>query len=120
MPLRSIGRGHRARIQADYRTVYTANLLSVAGGLFAGFGSLEAGLTSNAGTAYVYLRHRRHLRDLISQVETKRAILNSPAREESEPPADPSHTALDDAEEFVAYRQLVQPAELESELHPGV
>ncbi|MGD0116618.1 MAG: ATPase [Candidatus Binatus sp.] len=120
VPLRSIGRDHRTRIQADYRTVYTANLLSVAGGLFAGFGSLEAGLTSNAGTAYVYLRHRRHLRDLISQVETKRAILKSPAREESEHTADALHAGLDAAEEFVAYREIDRSAELERGLHHGV
>jgi cation-transporting P-type ATPase C len=120
VPVRIIGRGHRARIQADYRTVYTANLLSVAGGLFAGFGSLEAGLTSNAGTAYVYLRHRRHLHDLISQAETRRAILKSPAREESDHPADPPHAASDDAEEFVSYKDLDRSTRLESELHHGV
>jgi hypothetical protein len=65
VPLPRIGRGHRARIDADYRAVYAANLLGLAGGLLAGFGgagirtlagdslarfgSLESGLISNIG-----------------------------------------------------------------------
>ena len=80
-PLIRIGIGHQARIEADYRAVYAANLLGVAGGFLAGFGSLEAGLTSNVGTSYVYLRHWRQLRDLISRMETRRAIVHEDGSE---------------------------------------
>jgi hypothetical protein len=101
VPLRRIGRGHRARIEADYRVVYAANLLGAAGGFLAGFGSLEAGLTSNAGTAYIYARHWRQLHDLISRVETRQATLISASREESEYVAETPIAGSYDAEEFV-------------------
>jgi cation transport ATPase len=52
---------HHRRLEADYRTVYVANLLAVAGGFAVGFGSLEAGLTSNVGSAAVFLGRWRTL-----------------------------------------------------------
>jgi cation transport ATPase len=114
--LRRIGRGHRARIEADYCAVYSANLLSVAGGLFACFGSLEAGLTSNAGTGYVYARHWKQLRDLISRAETRRAILMS-SGEESDRLTDTPHAHSNNAEQFVDYRDLDPSAHPGSERH---
>lgn len=73
LTLRDIGHDHRDRIAADYRAVYTANLLGAAGGLLGRFGSLEAGLTSHLGISYVYLRHWLRLRSLISRIEARRA-----------------------------------------------
>lgn len=120
VPLRRIARRRRAHIEADYRAVYAANLLGVAGGLFGafsspalpdaaggsftGFGSLEAGLTSNAGTAFVFARHWIRMHNLISKVETRRAVLDSLAYEDSDhlPATRPSNS--DETEIFVDYR----------------
>ena len=53
---------HRlARLKDDYRVVYFANLAALAGGVAAGFGSLRAGLTSNLGSAAVFISHWRSL-----------------------------------------------------------
>jgi cation transport ATPase len=61
---------HRfARLKADYRVVYLANLAALAGGVVAGFGSLRAGLTSNLGTAAVFLSHWRSLNRLAARAE---------------------------------------------------
>jgi manganese/zinc-transporting P-type ATPase C len=117
VPLRRIGRSHRAALQADYRIVYVANFLGVAGGFLANFGSLESGLTSNLGTAYVYLKRRKELRDLISRVERRRAIVMSPSREESDHLAHTLHIRSDGTEEFVDYRDLDASVQPGSELH---
>jgi manganese/zinc-transporting P-type ATPase C len=113
VPLRQIGRRHRADIATDYRVVYAANLLGVAGGLLAGFGSLEAGLTSNLGTAIVYARHWKQLHDLIVQVEARRAKLESLAHDESDRPIEYPYAGAGGAEEFVDHRPLDVP------VHPG-
>lgn len=117
VPLRRIGRAHRAGIEADYRAIYAANLIGVAGGFFAGFGSLQSGLTSNLGTGYVYWRRSNQLRDLISRVETRRAIVMSPSREETDHLAHTLHVHSNAAEQFVDYRDLDPSAKPGSELH---
>jgi cation transport ATPase len=117
VPLRRLGRSHRANIESDYRAVYAANFLGVAGGFFAGFGSLHSGLTSNVGTGYVYFRHWKRLRDLISRVETRRAIVMAPSREESDHLAHTLHVHSDAAEHFVDYRDVDPSARPGSELH---
>jgi len=114
--LRRIGRSHRARIVADYRVVYAVNLLGVAGGIWAGFGSLEAALTSNIGTGYVYMGHWKRLHDLISRVETRRAKLIALAREESDHAAETSYADSSDVEEYVAYREPDTSTKIGSEL----
>jgi cation transport ATPase len=61
---------HRlARLKEDYRVVYLANLAALAGGIVAGFGSLRAGLTSNLGSATVFLSHWRSLNRLAARAE---------------------------------------------------
>jgi cation transport ATPase len=62
--LRRIAAAHVGRIQGDYRKIYLANLLAVAGGFGAGFGSLQAGLVSNLGSAAVFLGRWRALANL--------------------------------------------------------
>jgi cation transport ATPase len=70
-----VGRAHKQRLADDYRTVYAANLLGVAGAFFARFSSLQAGLLSNVGTGLIYSRHARRLNRLASTVEAERARL---------------------------------------------
>ena len=91
LPLARLGLGYHARMEADYRAVYTANLLGVTGGFLAGFGSLEAGLTSNIGTGYVYIRHWLQLRELIARTETSRALVGAPDAEALNNLADTVH-----------------------------
>jgi cation transport ATPase len=64
LALRIAGEMHFDRLRSDYRTLYLANLLAVAGGFAAGFGSLQAGLTSNLGSAAVFLARWRRLASL--------------------------------------------------------
>jgi cation transport ATPase len=81
VPLRRIAREHRAHVDSDYRAIYAVNLFGVAGGIVDAFGGLQSGLISNAGTAYVYLRHRWRLRKLVERFEKRRALLTTPGRE---------------------------------------
>jgi len=61
---------HRfTRLKDDYRVVYLANLAALAGGVAAGFGSLSAGLTSNLGSAAVFLSHWRSLNRLAARAD---------------------------------------------------
>ena len=115
VPVRRLGRGHRARIESAYRAIYTANLLAVAGGFFGRFGSLESGLTSNVGTGFVYATHRRLLDSLISRVEAKRARLLLPANEESDPLAGATHANASDVEPHPSLQNLESASELEEE-----
>jgi cation transport ATPase len=57
------------RLRADYRVVYLANLAAVGGGFAAGFGSLQAGLVSNLGSAAVFLSRWRSLMGLAARAE---------------------------------------------------
>jgi cation-transporting P-type ATPase C len=70
-----LGRAHAARLAQDYRTVYAANLLGVAGAFFARFNSLQAGLISNFSTGLIYARHARALDRLAAVAEHKRGRL---------------------------------------------
>ncbi len=63
-PARLAAMKRAGQLKADYRTVYFANLAAVAGGFLAGFGGLQAGLTSNLGTAAVFLTRWRALNKL--------------------------------------------------------
>lgn len=58
LPLRAALRAadrHAAQPSPDCREIYLASVAGLAGGFFAGFASLRAGLLSNAGTATVVL-----------------------------------------------------------------
>ncbi|MET0343577.1 MAG: ATPase [Polyangiales bacterium] len=67
-----VGRAHQRRLAKDYRTVYVANVLGVAGAFVARFGGLQSGLLSNLGTALVYARHARALDRRAAVVEATR------------------------------------------------
>jgi manganese/zinc-transporting P-type ATPase C len=115
VPLRRLGRGHRARIESAYRATYTANLLAVAGGFFGGFGSLESGLTSNIGTGYVYSSYRRLLGQLIARVEARQARLRLPANEESDPHTAATRTNASDVEHHPSLQNLEATSPLEEQ-----
>ncbi|MET0388140.1 MAG: ATPase [Polyangiales bacterium] len=70
-----LGRAHGERLAQDYRTVYTANLLGLAGAVLARVTSLQAGLLSNAGTGLVYSRHSRELDRLARSAQHRHAQL---------------------------------------------
>ncbi|WP_020181433.1 HAD family hydrolase [Methylopila sp. M107] len=74
--LRSLALAHRARLAGDYRAVYAANLVGVAGAFLANFGSLQAGLLSNLGSGVVYANHVRRLNGLIARIEADRTRLD--------------------------------------------
>ncbi|MFD1702533.1 ATPase [Methylopila henanensis] len=73
--LNDLAAARRARIRGDYRTIYAANLLGVAGAFLANFGSLQSGLLSNLGSGLVYARHVRRLNRLIAAIEAQRGRL---------------------------------------------
>lgn len=70
--LGDLAASHRARIRGDYRAIYAANLLGVAGAFLANFGSLQSGLLSNLGSGVVFARHVRRLNRLIASIEAQR------------------------------------------------
>jgi cation transport ATPase len=69
LALRNAAEAHFWRLKSDYRTVYLANLAALAGGFTAGFGSLQVGLTSNLGSAAVFLGRWRGLVKLAVRAE---------------------------------------------------
>ena len=83
VPLRRIGRRHRALLKDGYKWVFAANLFCVAGAFFGGFTTLTVAITSNFATGYVYNSHRKLLNDLIHRMEAKRAkdVTSSDAEE---------------------------------------
>lgn len=101
LPLRRIAGEHRAWLDGDYRAIYAVNLFGVAGGIFGNFGGLQAGVISNVGTAYVYLQHRRRLRDLVARFENRRALLVTPGREDEGRLFDKISIRASDAERYV-------------------
>ena len=109
--LRAIGRAHRARLAADYRVVYSANLLGVVGGLLFGAGSLESGLVSNAGTGLVYLVRQLQLNGLIARLDERQMKIILAAHGEAAPLF---HEAADreeseDAQERRPVQTFLQP-----------
>lgn len=68
---------HARRLARDYRTVYAANLMGVAGAFTAGFGGLEAGLLSNLGTGLILSRHARRLSVLARAAERRQGDLRA-------------------------------------------
>lgn len=68
---------HGRRLARDYRTLYAANLMAVAGAFAAGFGSLQAGVVSNLGTGLIFSRHARRLNALVREEERRRAALRA-------------------------------------------
>jgi cation transport ATPase len=70
---------HARRLRRDYRTLYTLNLLGVAGAFLASFNALQVGLLSNVGTGLIYARHARALDLLASLVERQGSRLRRAA-----------------------------------------
>jgi cation transport ATPase len=68
-----VARAHARRLARDYRTVYAANLLGVAGAFLANFSPLQVGLLSNLGTGLVYTRQAWALERLALAAEQRRA-----------------------------------------------
>lgn len=68
-----IARAHARRLARDYRSVYTANLLGVAGAFLANLSPLQVGLLSNLGTGWVYARQAWVLERLALAAEQQRA-----------------------------------------------
>jgi len=80
--VRKLARAHLARLRADYRKVYTANLIGTAGAFVAGFGSLEANLTSNFGSGLVLASRWSGLRSLARAFEYRDFLrLSAPTEE---------------------------------------
>ena len=85
VPLRRIGRLHRALLKDGYRSIFALNLFCIAGAFLGGFDTLIVGLTTNFGTGYVYRSHLNRLNDLISRMEAKMATDLGTESEEHDP-----------------------------------
>lgn len=82
LTIRQLAQSHLARLRADFRTVYAANLLGAAGGFIFGFGGLRAGLTSNVGAALVLAARWNDLKCLARASERRDiARLSAPTEE---------------------------------------
>lgn len=80
--VRKLARAHFTRLRKDYRTVYTANFIGTAGAFVAGFGSLEANLTTNFGSGLVLATRWNELRSLARALERRDIIrLTAPTEE---------------------------------------
>jgi hypothetical protein len=80
--VRRIARAHLTRMRKDYRKVYTANLLGTAGAFVAGFGSLEANLTTNFASGLVLASRWSDLRRLARAFEYRDLVrLSAPTEE---------------------------------------
>lgn len=80
--VRKLARAHFTRLRKDYRTVYMANFIGTAGAFVAGFGSLEANLTTNFGSGLVLATRWSELRSLARALERRDTIrLTAPTEE---------------------------------------
>ena len=104
VPLRRIGRHHHALLKQDYRAVFAANLLCVAGAFFAGFNTLAVAFTSNFGTGIVYSSQRSLLNDLIKRMEAKMASDVVGDSEDYDPQSGTSDAGAYEEESLVGYR----------------
>ena len=73
VPLRHLGRKHRAMLMDDYRAIFAANLFCVGGAFFGGFNTLAVSLVSNLGTGLVYTSKLGFLTSLTGRMERKMA-----------------------------------------------
>ncbi len=105
VPLRRIGRLHRALLKDGYRSVFVLNLFCVAGAFLGGFDTLIVGLTTNFGTGYVYRNHLKRLNELISRMESKMATELGPESEEHDPEEGTSDDGAHEVEEHEDYSE---------------
>jgi cation-transporting P-type ATPase C len=112
VPLRRIGRLHRALLKDGYRSVFALNLLCVMGAFFGGFDALIVGLATNFGTGYVYRNHLKRLNDLISRMEAKMATELGPEAEEH----DTREGSSDDGAHEVEEREDYSDHDLDAEV----
>ena len=74
-----IGGAHAARLTQDYRIIYGANLLSVAGAFLAAFNTLNVALLTNLGTGLIYARHAMYAGLLANAAEQRQRRLKRAA-----------------------------------------
>jgi manganese/zinc-transporting P-type ATPase C len=115
VPLRRIGRLHRALLKDGYRSIFALNLLCVAGAFLGGFDTLIVGLTTNLGTGYVYRSHLKRLNDLISRMEAKMAKELGPESEEHDAQEGISDDGAHEVEGHEDYSELDLDAEVPHE-----
>ena len=108
--IRQLAQAHLSRLRSDYRTVYIANLLGAAGGIIAGFGSLQAGLSSNLGTGLVLAARWNDLNCLARASERRDLARLSALTEEleSEPAVIGQEETSEDA--MVDFPELIDAA----------
>ena len=105
VPLRRIGRQHRALLKDGYRSVFALNLFCVTGAFLGGFDSLIVGLTTNISTAYAYASHRDRLNGLIARMEAKMARDRVQESEEYDPQEGTSDVGAHEVEGHEEYSE---------------
>ena len=106
VPLRRIGRRHRAVLKDATRGIFTTNLLSLAGAFFAGFDTLAVALLSNTGTGYIYSSHRTMLDELVSRMESKMTLDSTRFENEEHDGTDNGAQEQETHERFSAYESV--------------
>ena len=110
--VRKLARAHLARLRDDFRKVYTANFLGTAGAFVAGFGSLEANLTTNFGSGLVLAARWSELRNLARVFEQRDLVrLSAPTEELGVEHLGPA--TKDGREDYVEFPEPVETPQLD-------
>ncbi len=103
VPLRHLGRRHRAMLMEDYRAIFAANLFCVGGAFLGGFNTLAVAIVSNFGTGVVYTSKRASLDGLVARMERKMAPDLLGEFDEEDPFAGTSDSGRFEQERLVRY-----------------
>ncbi len=106
VPLRHLGRKHRAMLMDDYRAIFAANLFCVGGAFLGGFNTLAVSLVSNFGTGLVYSSKLGYLESLTSRMERKMAPDVLGEFEEENPLLGISDAGRFERESLVPYHEI--------------
>jgi manganese/zinc-transporting P-type ATPase C len=106
VPLRHLGRKHRAMLMDDYRAIFAANLFCVGGAFLGGFNTLAVSLVSNLGTGLVYTSKLGFLDSLIGRMERKMAPDVLGEFDEEDPVAGTTEAGRFEREPAVRYHEI--------------
>lgn len=106
VPLRHLGRRHRAILMDDYRTIFAANLFCVGGAFLGGFNTLAVSLVSNFGTGLIYTSKLGYLDGLTARMERKMAPDVLGEFDEEDPALGTSDAGRFEHERLVPYHEI--------------
>ena len=106
VPLRHVGRRHRAMLLEDYRAIFAANLFCIGGAFLGGFNTLAVFFFYYLGTCEIYTSKGVSLDGLVARMERKMAPDVLGEFDEEDPYAGTSEAGRFEQERLVPYHEI--------------